>query len=147
MAAIAEHILHVDMDAFFVEVERRADPSLRGVPVVVGGLGPRGVVASASYEARTAGVRSAMPMVEAKRRLPRGRFVVPDRGAYSAASKEVFSILGEFTPVVEGLSIDEAFCDIGGLSYHYADSAAVAEAIRTEIKQRLRLPASAQSKN
>jgi DNA polymerase-4 len=143
MGSIGEHILHVDMDAFFVEVERRRDPSLQGVAVVVGGLGDRGVVAAASYEARRSGVRSAMPISEARRRLPRGRFVVPDHGAYRACSAAVFEVLESFTPVVEGLSIDEAFLDIDGLGLHYRDAAAVASAVRTAIRSQLELPASA----
>lgn len=143
MGRIGEHVLHVDMDAFFVEVERRRDPSLRGAAVVVGGLGNRGVVAAASYEARRAGVRSAMPMSEARRRLPHGRFLPPDHEAYRATSGVVFEILEAFTPVVEGLSIDEAFLDIDGLGLHYRDAAAVASAVRAAIKSRVGLPSSA----
>jgi DNA polymerase-4 len=143
VAGIAEHILHVDMDAFFVEVERLADPSLVGVPVVVGGLGDRGVVAAASYEARAAGVRSAMPISVARRRLPHGRFIVPDRGAYRRLSAAVFDIFGSFSPLVEPISIDEAFIEIGGLGHHFAGVDAVATALRSEIRERLGLPASA----
>jgi DNA polymerase-4 len=143
MGRIGEHILHVDMDAFFVEVERRRDPTLHGVAVVVGGLGDRGVVAAASYEARRAGVRSAMPITEARRRLPWGRFLVPDRDAYRASSARVFEILESFSPIVERLSIDEAFLDIDGLGLHYTDAAEVAAAVRAAIKSQLDLPASA----
>ncbi len=139
---IAEPILHVDMDAFFVEVERLEDPSLIGVPVVVGGDGNRGVVASASYEARAHGVTSAMPMSRARRLCPTVRVVPPRHGRYGEISLEVFSIFGEFTPLVQGLSLDEAFLDVSGLRRHFAGAADVARAIRTEIRSRLGLPCS-----
>ena len=139
---IAEPILHVDMDAFFVEVERLDDPGLRGRPVVVGGEGRRGVVASASYEARASGVHSAMPMSRARRMCP-GLVVVASRHErYREVSERVLSIFGDFTPLVEGLSMDEAFLDVGGLRRHYRDTRAVAEAIRARIRNHLRLPAS-----
>ena len=138
----AEPILHVDMDAFFVEVERLRDRSLRGVPVVVGGLGRRGVVASASYEARLDGVHSAMPMVEARRRCPDARFVAPDHGEYGEASRRVFAVLESFAPSVEPLSVDEAFMDIAGLRRLHPSPEAVAIAIRTEMRRTLELPAS-----
>lgn len=142
MSEFAERFLHVDMDAFFVEVERLADPSLRGKAVIVGGLGPRGVVSSASYEARRHGVRSAMPMGEARRRCRTGSFVAPDHGRYSAISAEVFAILREFTPFVEGLSIDEAFLDVSGLRLHYPDPEAVGAAVRTAILDQIGIPSS-----
>lgn len=139
---IAESILHVDMDAFFVEVERLDDARLRGRPLVVGGAGRRGVVASASYEARAAGVYSAMPMSVARRRCP-GLVVVPARHErYRAISERVFSIFEEFSPLVEGLSLDEAFLDIGGLRWHYPDALVVAERIRARIRRDLGLAAS-----
>ena len=139
---ISEPILHVDMDAFFVEVERLDDPGLRGRPVVVGGKGRRGVVASASYEARASGVYSAMPMSMARRMCP-GLIVVPSRHVrYGEVSERVFSVFGSFTPLVEGLSLDEAFLDIRGLRRHYRDSRAVAEDIRARIRTELNLPAS-----
>ena len=139
---IAEPILHVDMDAFFVEVERLDDPRLRGRPVVVGGEGPRGVVASASYEARASGVYSALSMGMARRMCP-GLVVVPARHArYAETSEQIFSIFEDFTPSVEGLSLDEAFLDVGGLRRHYRDSRAVAEDIRARIRADLNLPAS-----
>lgn len=132
----------MDMDAFYVEVERLSDASLTGVPVIVGGLGPRGVVAAASYEARRSGVRSAMPMVEARRRLPRARYVPPDMAKYTAASRHVFAILDDFSPYVEPLSVDEAFLDIGGLRLHYDTPHDVAVAMRERIRGELSLPAS-----
>lgn len=139
---IAEPILHVDMDAFYVEVERLDNRELTGHPVVVGGEGPRGVVASASYEARATGVRSAMPMSTARRMCP-GLVIVPPRHRrYGEISEQVFSIFGDFTPLVQGLSVDEAFLDIRGLRFHYPDSRAVAEAIRARIRRELHLPAS-----
>ncbi|MDH3731492.1 MAG: DNA polymerase IV [Acidimicrobiia bacterium] len=143
MGRIAEHILHVDMDAFFVEAERLRDPSLVGVPVVVGGLGGRGVVASASYEARRSGVRSAMPISEARRRVPLGRFVVPDHDHYRSISDSVFEILRSFTPIVEGLSIDEAFLEVAGLGLHYEGAHEIATAVRKAILSELNLPSSA----
>jgi nucleotidyltransferase/DNA polymerase involved in DNA repair len=138
----SEPILHVDMDAFFVEVERLRRPELRGVPVVVGGDGPRSVVAAASYEARRFGVRSAMPMVEARRRCRDLTIVPVDHGEYGRVSTQVFEILRGFTPLVEGLSIDEAFLDVSGLRLHHGSPAEVGDLIRSEIRAELGLPAS-----
>lgn len=139
---IAEPILHVDMDAFFVEVERLDDPRLRGRPAAVGGGGRRGVVASASYEARAFGVRSAMPMSEARRRCP-GLAVAPARHRrYREVSEQVFAVFQSFTPLVEGLSLDEAFLDVSGLRRRYPDSRTAAEDIRSRIRAELDLPAS-----
>ncbi|MDH3606447.1 MAG: DNA polymerase IV [Acidimicrobiia bacterium] len=137
-----EPILHVDMDAFFVEVERLHDPSLVGVPVVVGGLGNRGVVAASSYEARRYGVHSAMPIVQARRLCPQARYVAPTQGRYRAVSEEVFGVFRSFTPRVEGLSVDEAFLDVSGLRLHYPTATAVGQAIREAIRTALLLPAS-----
>ena len=139
---ITEPILHVDMDAFYVEVERLDNPGLVGQPVVVGGEGARGVVASASYEVRASGVRSAMPMSTARRMCP-GMVIVPPRHRrYGEISEQVFSIFRDFTPLVQGLSVDEAFLDIRGLRRHYPNSRGVAEAIRARIRRDLCLPAS-----
>ena len=137
-----EQILHVDMDSFFVEVERLADPGLVGRPVAVGGAGPRGVIASASYEARRFGVRSAQPTATA-RRLCDDLIVVPsNHGRYNDVSSEVFAIFRWFTPMVEGLSLDEAFLDVGGLRLHYESPVTVGQAIRERIRDELGLPAS-----
>ncbi|MGH9166850.1 MAG: DNA polymerase IV [Acidimicrobiia bacterium] len=140
--AFTEPILHVDMDAFFVEVERLRDPGLRGRPVMVGGLGGRGVVASASYEARRYGVRSAMPTAHAKRLCPKGAFLPTDHRRYREVSGEVFAVFRSFTPLVEGVSLDEAFLDVGGLRLSFPDGAAVGEAIRQRLREELDLPGS-----
>jgi DNA polymerase-4 len=136
-------ILHVDMDAFFASVEQRDDPSLRGKPVVVGGPSRRGVVAAASYEVRKFGVRSAMPMVEALRRCPQA-IVVPGRhDRYEEVSRAVFAIFRRFTPLVEGLSSDEAFLDVTASRSLFGDGAAIAERIRAAIRAEQELTASA----
>ena len=138
----SEPILHVDMDSFFVEVERLADPGLLGRPVVVGGSGNRGVVASASYEARAFGVQSAQPTSIARRLCPELIVVTPSTRAYSDMSARVFEIFRSFTPVVEGLSLDEAFLDVSGLTRHYPGPVAVGEAIRSALADETGLPAS-----
>ncbi len=142
MEAFREHVAHVDMDAFFVEVERLRRPELRGKAVLVGGAGPRGVVASASYEARQRGARSAMPMIQARRLCPHAIVVPPDHGAYSDMSGRVFEVIERFTPHIEAISVDEAFLDIAGLRLHHDGPVAVAEAIRAAIRAELGLPAS-----
>ncbi len=137
-----EPILHVDMDAFFVEVERRREPALRGVPVLVGGTGNRGVVAAASYEARRFGVHSAMPMIHARRLCPSAVVLPPDHPQYRAVSAQVFAVLHDFTPLVEGVSLDEAFLDVSGLRLHARDSAEVGQQLRLRLRADLDLPAS-----
>lgn len=135
-------ILHADMDAFFASVEQLDDPSLRGKPVLVGGAGKRGVVAAASYEARTFGCRSAMPTAIAMRRCPHA-IILPGRfSRYSEISSRVFGILGDFSPVIEPLSVDEAFIDVTGSHAVCGDGPTIARAIRTRIKQELGLTVS-----
>ena len=137
-----EPILHVDMDSFFVEVERLENPALRGKPVAVGGGGARGVIASASYEARAFGVHSAQPTAIALRQCPRLVVVAPDHNRYGAVSEQVFEIFRSFTPYVEGLGLDEAFLDVAGLRFHYESPIVVGQEIRSRIKSELGLPAS-----
>ena len=136
-------ILHIDMDAFFASVEQRDDPALRGVPVLVGGPTRRGVVAAASYEARVFGARSAMPMAEALRRCPHAIVVPPRREAYESASDAVFAIFNRYTPLVEGLSIDEAFLDVTGCRSLFGDGETIARMIRRDVKESTGLTASA----
>ena len=126
-------ILHVDMDAFFASVEVRDRPELRGLPVLVGGAGHRGVVAAASYEARRFGCRSAQPMAHALRMCPQAVVVAPRHDAYTAVSRQVFTIFERFTPRVEGLSIDEAFLDLTGTERLWGPPRAAAEAIRAAV--------------
>lgn len=139
---VATTILHVDLDAFFAAVEQRDDPSLRGKPVLVGGSARRGVVAAASYEARTYGVFSAMPMAEALRRCPHA-IVVPHRmERYADASRGFFAILADFSPTVEGLSFDEAFVDLTGSERLLGPPRAVGLAIKERVRRELALVAS-----
>ena len=136
-------ILHVDMDAFYASVEVREDPSLRGKPVIVGGVGRRGVVCSATYEARARGVKSATPVAEALRRCP-DAVVLPVRmHLYAEASSHVFRIFRDYTPLVEGLSLDEAFLDVTGSRSLFGSGATIARLIKDRIHSELGLIASA----
>lgn len=125
-----------------MEVERLRRPELRRVAVVVAGLGGRGVVSSASYEARRHGVGSGMPTGHARRLCPHARFLAPDHHAYGDASRRVFAVFESFTPVMEPLSVDEAFLDIAGLRLTYESPEAIGAAIRTAVRERTGLPAS-----
>lgn len=137
-------ILHVDMDAFFASVEQRDDPKLRGKPVAVGGDAKgRGVVAAASYEARRYGVRSAMPMAHALRLCPHLKCVRPEFAKYKAASGQVFAIFRSVTPLVEGLSLDEAFLDVTENAWNEPLGVTVARRIKKEIREATQLTASA----
>ena len=135
-------ILHVDLDAFFAAVEQRDDPALRGKPVLVGGSVRRGVVAAASYEARRYGVFSAMPMAEALRRCPHA-IVVPHRfDRYHQASRQFSAILGDYSPLVESLSLDEAFVDVTASRTLHGDGLNIARAIKDRVRRELELCAS-----
>jgi DNA polymerase-4 len=127
----ARVVLHVDMDAFYASVEQHDDPRLAGLPVIVGGNGPRGVVAAASYEVRKFGERSAMPMRQALERCPQAVCVRPRMGRYQEVSRVVFAVFNEFTPLVQGLSLDEAFLDVSASREPVAF-------IGAEIKRRIR---------
>ncbi len=138
----AASILHVDLDAFYASVEQLADPSLRGRPVIVGGLGPRGVVAAASYEARAYGVYSATPMARARRACPDGVFLAPRFDAYRDASTEIMRILRSYTPLVEPIALDEAFLDVEGARRIHGTGPEAAIAIRAQVLEETGLTAS-----
>ncbi|MCX7049325.1 MAG: DNA polymerase IV [Candidatus Sumerlaeota bacterium] len=136
-------ILHVDMDAFFVSVERRADPSLAGKPVIVGGdPDGRGVVCSASYEARVFGVRSAMPMAHARRLCPQAICVPVGRSDYGAAAQEVRELWRAMTPLVESMSLDEAYLDLTGTERLHGLVWLAADALIRRTREKLKLPCS-----
>ena len=135
-------ILHVDMDAFFASIEQREAPALADRPVLVGGTGARGVVAAASYAARRFGVHSAMPMREALRRCPDAVTVPPRIDLYREVSRTVFAVFREFTPQVEGLSLDEAFLDVTASQRLHGSPVAIATRIKQAIQSRTRLTAS-----
>jgi DNA polymerase-4 len=139
----ARQILHVDMDAFYASVEEKDDPSLAGKPLVVGGRSRRGVVMAASYAARPFGVRSAIPMALALRRCPQLVVVPPRMDRYAEVSAAIFEIFGRFTPLVEGLSLDEAFLDVTGSGSLFGDGATIARRIKDTIRAETGLTASA----
>ncbi|CAM5604216.1 DNA polymerase IV [Streptomyces pilosus] len=133
----APTILHLDMDAFFASVEQASKPSLRGKAVVVGGLGPRGVVATASYEARVFGVHSAMPMAQARRLAPNAAYLVPRFALYRSISDQVMRLLRALSPLVEPLSLDEAFVDLeaGGTAWDERSARLAGAALRADIRE------------
>jgi DNA polymerase-4 len=135
-------IIHVDMDAFFASVEQLDRPETRGKPVIVGGTGRRGVVAAASYEARKFGVFSAMPVMKARQLCPQGIYINPRGGRYREVSEEVFRIFREFTPLVEGLSLDEAFLDVTESLRLFGGIEEIGALIKQTIFNRLELVAS-----
>jgi DNA polymerase-4 len=140
---VTRAIIHVDMDAFYASVEQRDDPALRGKPVIVGGHPQRGVVLAASYEVRPFGVRSAMPMARALKLAPKAVVVPPRFAAYVEASEAVSRIFERYTPLIEPLSLDEAFLDVTASLGLFGTAAALAHRIRREIRSELSLSASA----
>jgi DNA polymerase IV len=128
-------ILHADLDAFYASVEQLDHPELRGLPVVVGGLGGRGVVTTASYEARPFGVHSAMPMAEARRLCPHAVFLPGRMERYAQASRQVFAVFREFTPEVEALSLDEAFLDVTHGLRLFGGAAEIARRLRRRVRE------------
>src|SRR5437588_10725918 len=136
-------IVHIDMDAFYASVEQRDDPELRGKPVAVGGSRERGVVAAASYEARKFGVHSAMPSVIAKRKCPDLIFVAPRFDAYKAISLQIREVFADYTPIIEPLSLDEAYLDVTENLKGISSATRIAEEIRARIRTETELTASA----
>ncbi len=136
-------ILHLDLDAFYASVEQLDDPGLRGRPVIVGGTSGRGVVCAASYEARRFGVRSAMPTVEARRRCPEGVFLPPRFERYGELSRAVFAVYRKYTPLVEPLSLDEAFLDVTGSRALHGEPEHIARKVKGEVREGTGLTVSA----
>lgn len=126
-------IMHVDMDAFFASVEQLDHPEYKGHPVIVGGLSSRGVVATASYEARKFGVHSAMPISRAKKLCPQGIFVYPNMTRYKEISHVIHKVMEEFTPLIEPLSLDEAFLDVTGITHKFTGPKALGRAIKDRV--------------
>ena len=140
---VYRRIIHIDMDAFYASVEQRDDPCLRGRPVAVGGPGPRGVVAAASYEARKFGVRSAMASVTARRRCPTLVFVPPRFDVYRAVSQQIRRVFARYTPLIQPLSLDEAYLDVTESLLDRGSATAIAREIRAAIQAETSLTASA----
>lgn len=139
---MSRSILHLDMDAFYASIEQRDDPALRGRPVIVAGLGPRGVVTTASYEARPYGVRSAMPTAEARRRCPEGVYLRPRLDHYAEVSEAVFAEVARFSPQIERLSLDEAFLDLSASLSLFGAPLQIAQALRAAVREATGLTAS-----
>src|ERR687893_260973 len=131
--SVTAKIMHADLDAFYASVEQRDHPQLRGRPVIVGG----GVVLAASYEAKACGVNTAMSGRQARSLCPHAVVVEPRMSAYAAASKAVFAVFSQTTPLVEGLSIDEAFLDVGGLWRVSGAPVQIAMRLRGEVRERV----------
>src|SRR5499425_2662776 len=142
-AGRSRKIIHIDMDAFYASVEQRDNPELRGKPVAVGGSRERGVVAAASYEARKFGVHSAMPSITANRKCPDLIFVKPRFDAYKAISLQIREIFAEYTPIIEPLSLDEAYLDVTENLKGIVSATQIAEEIRAKIRVETELTASA----
>jgi len=135
-------ILHIDMDAFYASVEQLDNPQLKGKCVIVGGLSRRSVVSAASYEARKFGVHSAMPMFQARKKCPQGVFVRPRMKRYKDISKKIMSLLSEYSPLVEPVSIDEAYVDVTGCERLHGDPVKIAASIKQKIKENFKLTCS-----
>lgn len=140
---MSRSIIHVDMDAFYASIEQRDNPDLSGKPVIIGGRPrTRGVVSTASYEARKFGVRSAMPLSQARRLCPKGVFLPVDMARYKEVSEEFLTILKRFTPLVEAICLDEAFLDVTESLRLFGPGADIARLIKAEIQEKLHLPVS-----
>ena len=135
-------ILHIDMDAFYASVEQLDDPRLKNKCVIVGGTSNRGVVSAASYEARQFGVRSAMPIYQARQKCPHGIFVPPRMDRYQAVSKKIMAVLRDFSPLVEPVSIDEAYVDIAGCQHLFGEPQEIAREIKRKIRETVNLSCS-----
>jgi DNA polymerase-4 len=142
VGVVPRTILHADMDAFYAAIEQRDRPELRGRPVIVGGSALRSVVMTASYEARRFGVHSAMPGVKARRLCPDAVFVPPRMEVYAAVSAQVMELLASFSPLVEPLSLDEAFVDVTGSRALFGDGATIGASIRAAVRERTALAVS-----
>ena len=132
-ASLLKRIIHLDMDAFYASVEVLDNPALKGLPIIVGGLGNRGVVSTASYEARAYGVHSAMPMITARRLCPKGIYISPRHWRYKEISDQIMAIFNRYTPLVEPLSLDEAFLDVTGSGRLFGSAEEIAMRIKREV--------------